>query len=234
MKFYQLLLLLSLLCICSSCTQEESTQDIRHDQLIGHWDISVPSGLQFIEFISDTEVLIGDRGAIGEVDISQHYYQEYNLSNTNQIVNLPSGSMMTNLNFEHGRFTFDFINPTTGHERKYYAFKASEKAHQSTQSELLNQTWITIEENGEVIDEENQKLAYFSKAGIYFLKDLTTEDIIIYNWEWNEALDEVCYTPYQRPMFIPQVTCLEFLDLREGRAVFEVQGNYIIMVPLKG
>jgi len=231
MKFYQHLSLLCLLFGICSCTQEDVSH-IEHSQLIGHWDISVPSGLQFIEFISDSEVLIGDRGAIGEMNVSQHYYQKYNLSQINQIVDLPSGCKMTNLHFCNGRLTFDFINPSTNYEQSYFAYKKTNSDFDNQSSDKLNKTWVTIEENGQPIREELKKMAYFSKAGIYFLKDMFDDNLQMHSWTWNEAEDELCYTAYQRPTLIPQETCMDFLSLKEDRAIFEVDGNFIEMVPM--
>lgn len=232
MKTYQLLTLLTLLCGLFSCTQDNSSTDIHTSDLIGHWNITVPSGLQFIEFISDTKVLIGDRGAIGELDISQHYYHDYKISTDNEVIHLPSGCKMTNLNLQNNRLTFEFINPETGYTLNYYADRVKDNTPHNSEINMLNKTWITMEENGQSIREELKKIAYFSKAGIYFLKDYTVDDMQMYSWEWNATEEELCYKNYQRPTLIPQITCLDFVDLREDRAIFEVDGNYIMMIPI--
>jgi len=190
MKWYQLPMLLTLLCSLYSCTQDNDSPDIHTSDLIGHWNITVPSGLQFIEFISDTKVLIGDRGAIGDLDISQHYYHDYDLSINNEVINLPSGCKMTNLNLQYDRLTFEFINPETGYTLNYYADRVRGNTTQNSKINLLNKTWITAEEK-----------------------------------------EELCYKNYQRPTLLPQQICLDFIDLREDRAIFEVDGNYIKMVP---
>lgn len=231
MKTYQLLMLLTLLCGLFSCTQDNSSTDIHTSDLIGHWNITVPSGLQFIEFISDTKVLIGDRGAIGDLDTSQHYYHDYDLSIDNEVINLPSGCKMINLNLQYDRLTFEFTNPTTGYTLNYYADRVRDENLQNPEINILNKAWITSEENGQPIKDELKKLAYFSKASIYFLKDIAEDDLQMYSWEWDATEEELCYRNYQRPTLIPQVTCLDFIDLREDRAIFEVDGNYIMMVP---
>jgi len=231
MKWYQLPMLLTLLCSLYSCTQDNDSPDIHTSDLIGHWNITVPSGLQFIEFISDTKVLIGDRGAIGDLDISQHYYHDYDLSINNEVINLPSGCKMTNLNLQYDRLTFEFINPETGYTLNYYADRVRGNTTQNSKINLLNKTWITAEENGLPIREELKKIAYFSKADVYFLKNLTEDNLQMYSWEWHAAEEELCYKNYQRPTLLPQQICLDFIDLRDDRAIFEVDGNYIKMVP---
>jgi len=79
MYSYQLAALLCLVLGMISCSSSDFSDHINHAELEGHWNITVPSGLMFVEFTSDQKVLIGDRGAIGEKDISLHYFQEYKI-----------------------------------------------------------------------------------------------------------------------------------------------------------
>jgi len=198
-------------------------------ELVGHWDITVPSGLMFMEFISDNRVLIGDRGAIGEQDVSKHYFQDYTFTD-NEVINLPLGCKMVNIEIAGDRMTFVFLNEAKGYRQEYTAHKGDATALTDKDTDMVTQTWITTEQNGKTIAPENQKLAYFSKAGIYFIKDMNEDNLQLFSWNWNSSFDNhLCYTPYQRPTFIPQESCMNFIELTDSYSIFETDGLIIKM-----
>lgn len=86
MNFYKLLALLFLTWSISSYTTEDLTSDIQQSDIIGHWDITVPTGMMFTEFSPDNRVLTGDRGTIAGQNASNHYFQYYALENGNEVI----------------------------------------------------------------------------------------------------------------------------------------------------
>ncbi len=228
MNSYQLFGLLCLLLSICSCTTE-SIPEINHSDLIGHWDVTVPSGLQFVEFTSDNRVFIGDRGALGPLDISNHYYQDYRLNENDEVENLPADSKMTEISIIGDRMTFRLVSPD--YDQQYVAYrKAAKKMDDKT--EMINQSWLTVAENGQLLDPMDQKLSYFSKANIFFIKDMDDLEYHMYSWRWNDEHDQyLCYTDYQRPSFIPRETCMSWYELSSEKATIEVDGIIISLVP---
>lgn len=221
-KFLALLCLV--ICFCS-CSTENTIPEIEEEALLGHWNITVPSGLQFIEFISNGRVLMGDRGALGTMDVSQHYLHTYQLNGVNGVEGLPSESRMDNVIIEGDRMTFDFINPQTGYKMPYTAYREDKFGEGSPVTSRLNQVWVTTEQDGQPITEQNKKTAYFSKAGIYALTNPSSGVIDMFSWDWsNDSQDELCYSRYQRPTMVPQETCMKFKIITSEVAIFEV-GN---------
>jgi len=224
--------LLAFLCLLGivGCTKDDSSSDIMHNDLIGHWNISVLSGLQFIEFTPNNGVLIDDRGAIGVRDISKHYLQQYNLKD-NVIIDLPSGARMEDVVIHGNRMTFTFVNPAKNYSQPYTAYNVSMSDDLGPKVNTMAQAWITTTENGRPLKPAYQKVAYFSKVGIYALKSLKDENVQLFNWHWgNSTGDQICYQKYQRPTLVPELTCMNFGVLTNSEAVFEVQGDIIEMV----
>ena len=172
MRLYQLAFLLCLLLVTvmSCSTEEDRPVQIEQSDLVGQWDVAVRGALLFIEFTEDNRVLIQDRGAIGQPDSTIYYYQDYKLLENNTIEGLPGNSVMSEITVSSDRLTFFFSNPTNGHRLKYYGQRVEETEIEDLSS-LLNRTWITVLENGEPILPEYQKISYFSKTGIFLIKD---------------------------------------------------------------
>ena len=231
MRLYQLAFLLCLLLVTvmSCSTEEDRPVQIEQSDLVGQWDVTVRGALLFIEFTEDNRVLIQDRGAIGQPDSTIYYYQDYKLLENNTIEGLPGNSVMSEITVSGDRLTFFFSNPTNGHRLKYYGQRVEETEIEDLSS-LLNRTWITVLENGEPILPEYQKISYFSKTGIFLIKDFSDSGLHMFEWEWNDY-SQICYTEYQRPQFIPQPICMSFLILEEDFAEFEVGGRVIRIEP---
>jgi len=204
MNSYQLLAVLCLVLGLCSCSSEDFPQDPTQSDLIGHWNITVRSGLQFVEFIEGGKILIDDRGAIGTPDISKTYYHDYKLKEGAEVIDLPSESRMTDISIKGDRMTFVFINDLTGYRMPYTAYRVEAEYEEENRIELLSQTWITVKENGIQLTPENQKVAHFSKAGIYFIKDLNDDEVQLFSWQYSEGTEreQICYTKYQRPTIL--------------------------------
>jgi len=182
----------------------------------------------FMEFTDEHKVLIGDRGAIGTIDISQHYYQDYIISG-DQIVGLPSETRMEDIEIRGDRMTFTFYNPQTEKKTPYTGIRVTELM-EDKQTALLNKTWVTVTENELPVADEDKKMAYFSKTGIFFIKDFGSEKLNMFSWEWRNEV-QLCYTEYQRPQFVYDPTCMSFSLLLEEQVKFYVDGDNIMMEP---
>jgi len=224
----QLAALVCLLFGMISCSTENISNQITHSDLEGHWNITVPSGLMFIEFTPDNRILIGDRGAIGAKDVSQHYFQDYKLTGNDIIAGLPFGCQMEEVLIQGDRMTFVFKNPSTGYSQPYSGERMV--SDEDPQTRILNQTWVTTAENGSPIAEESKKLSYFSKTGIFFIKNITDSDLQMYSWEWTGD-KELCYTEYQRPVHIPQPECMSFMELTETSTSFSIGKDRFTIQP---
>lgn len=227
MKCSQLLLLLGLLLCLASCSSEFEQPELQQEDIIGHWNLTVPSGLQFIEFISEGKMLIGDRGAMGQMDVSKHYLQDYTFD-SGHVTGLPAGARMENISVIGDRMTFDFINTEKGINYEFTAYREDEFGTSNLKINMLNQVWETVEQDGQPISKQNKKVAYFSKAGIYALTNPMTGQVDMFSWEWDENSDnELCYEEYQRPKMVPQQNCMTFKIITEAVAIFEVDGMTI-------
>jgi len=231
MKLYQLLAGLAMLLGICSCGLDDGIEPLSSSDLIGHWNISVPSGLQFVEFIDNDKVLIDDRGAIGTTGISKRYYDSYSLDLSERVIQLAATCRMEEVSVDRDRMTFVFVCKSTGYRMPYTAHKILAENEKINRTEVLSQTWITTEENGKTLAAEDQKIAYFSPAGIYFLKNVALDDIQLYSWSWSDGVEseQLCYTPYQRPTFIPIETCINFIELTDSHALMDINGSIIKM-----
>lgn len=129
MNFYKLLALLFLTWSISSYTTEDLTSDIQQSDIIGHWDITVPTGMMFTEFSPDNRVLTGDRGTIAGQNASNHYFQDYALANSCEVADLALRSEMIDIEKIVNRMTIESINKTKGYRQEYSARNSSFENH---------------------------------------------------------------------------------------------------------
>lgn len=229
MRLYQLALMICLSWAVMSCNPEVLPEQIVESDLVGQWDVTVRGGLLFLEFTEDNRVLIQDMGAIGQPDTAAYYYQDYKLHADNFINGLPGNCFMHEIAVDGDEISFVFSNPKNGHTLRYFGKRVEEKSE--TQLTLdLNRTWITTKENGIVLNPESQKIAYFSKTGLFLLKDTESPEISMFRWD-QTGEEQLCYTEHQRPRFVPKVTCMNFLTVADTFIEFEVEGEVIRIEP---
>jgi len=237
MNILKLLSLACLLLLMSTCSLEEelpssSNRSISDTKLIGHWDITVPTGLMFLEFMEGNQVLIDDRGSIGPQRVSTRYFESYEIDQ--DVIRFSNGCEMQKVTFSEDKMYFTFLNKNSSSNTPFQATKITiDDMEEPTR--LLTQPWKTIEENGQPIAQEYQKIVHFSEAGIYLIKDVYQDNIELFSWEWAEDTDYkvLCYTHYQRPMFIPEELCIKVRSLTEEEAWLDIASNIIRMVPFE-
>ena len=237
MNILKLLSIACLLLYISSCTTEEelplpNSKSLSHSQLIGHWNITVPTGLMFLEFMEGNQVLIDDRGAIGPERVSTRHLERYEIDQN--VIRISNDCFMSNITFSGDNMYFTFLNKNSGRSTPFQGKKII-MDDMAEPTRLLTQPWKTIEENGQPISQEYQKIVHFSEAGIYLIKDIYQDNIELFSWEWAEDTDHkvLCYTHYQRPMFIPEELCIKVRSLTEEEAWFDIAGNIIRMEPFE-
>lgn len=230
MHYPRLVILICMLWTISSCVPDDlAEQQIVQSELIGHWDVTTLSGLMFVEFTPDNRVLIHDRGALGPEDQSAYYFQDFTFTDDKTIEGLPNNSQMKEITVLGDNLSFVLENPTTGYSLQYFG-KRMEKISNDDYTQLLSKSWVTVAENGILLEEADQKLSYFSETGLFMIKEKNEDDISLFDWKWT-AENQICYTEYQRPRLLPDPICMSFITLSDDVVEFFVDRNLIKLKP---